>query len=118
MVGGMTVRKKDTDDPALRRVGAIIKRHRRELLDIKPSRQDFISEAECSGLRVGWISEKSLANIENGYNFPSLPTLYNLAIACQISPADLFGEVAGAGYAAPPIPRHRSMRCSANGQFW
>lgn len=95
IIGGMTVRKKDLN-PALRRVGAIIKRHRIELIDIKPSRSDFIIDAVSSGLRADWISEKSLANIENGYNFPSLPTLYNLAIACQISPEDLFEEVAGA----------------------
>ncbi len=95
MMGGMTVRKKDLN-PALRRVGTIIKRHRIDLIDINPSRSDFILAATSSGLRADWISEKSLANIENGYNFPSLPTLYNLAIACQISPADLFEEVAGA----------------------
>ena len=95
MMGGMTVRKKDLN-PALRRVGTIIKRHRIDLIDINPSRSDFILAATSSGLRADWISEKSLANIENGYNFPSLPTLYTLAIACQISPADLFEEVAGA----------------------
>lgn len=95
MMNGMTVRKKDLN-PALRRVGAIIKHHRLDLIDIRPSRSDFILDAVSSGLRADWISEKSLANIENGYNFPSLPTLYNLAIACQVSPADLFEEVAGA----------------------
>ena len=95
MVGGRTVRKKDLD-PAWRRVGAIVKRHRRDLIDIKPSRSDFILAAVSSGLRADWISEKSLANIENGYNFPSLRTLYKLAIACQMSPMDLFEEVAGA----------------------
>lgn len=85
IIGGMTVRKKDLN-PALRRVGAIIKRHRIELIDIKPSRSDFIIDAVSSGLRADWISEKSLANIENGYNFPSLPTLYNLAIAARYRP--------------------------------
>ena len=65
IIGGMTVRKKDLN-PALRRVGAIIKRHRIELIDIKPSRSDFIIDAVSSGLRADWISEKSLANIENG----------------------------------------------------
>ena len=90
----MTVRKKPRN-PALRQVGRIIKRHRRDLIDIKPAtRAAFISEAESSGLCYAWISEKSLANIENGYNFPSLPTLYNLAIACQIDPPELFKEVA------------------------
>ena len=44
IIGGMTVRKKDLN-PALRRVGAIIKRHRIELIDIKPSRSDFIIDA-------------------------------------------------------------------------
>lgn len=91
----MTVRKKDMN-PALRRVGAIVKRHRRDLIDVKPTRTAFIEEGESSGLSYAWISEKSLANIENGYNFPSLPTLYNLAIACQMDPVDLFEEVAEA----------------------
>jgi len=101
MLDDMAVRKKAQnqaeikDHDKLAAIGRIIKQHRQDLVDLTPpTRVGFISAGWDMGLPIGWISEKSLANIENGYNLPSLTTLYNIAIACQIDPETLFMEVA------------------------
>lgn len=53
---------------AIKRIGAIIKRHRLELTDIAKTREEFVY-AYHVGLDPDWISLKSLANIENGKIF-------------------------------------------------
>ncbi|TGE41274.1 hypothetical protein C6P25_08940 [Weissella confusa] len=44
-------------------------------------------------LDKGWISERTISNIEQGYNIPSLVTLKKLAIAYQKEPIDLIEDV-------------------------
>ncbi|EEZ90110.1 hypothetical protein HMPREF0578_0014 [Mobiluncus mulieris 28-1] len=79
----------------LKEVGQILYRHRRDLTDYPSSRMAFIEEATKLGLlEPGWISEKSLANLENGNNLPSIETLCRLALALQIDRTQLFDEVA------------------------
>lgn len=86
-------------------IGNIIKMHRKDMVDIKPyTREGFINYAAEAGLWQSWISEKSLANIENGLNMPTLKTLYNLAIGFQIDPRDLFREISDI------LSRHRSEK--------
>lgn len=95
----MTVRRKPAHQTEIRdhakliTVGRIIKKHRMDLTDIEPSTRWRFIEESWKLLPIDWISEKSLANIENGYNLPSLTTLHNLAIACQVAPEDLFAEI-------------------------
>ncbi|PXY80806.1 XRE family transcriptional regulator [Bifidobacterium indicum] len=98
----MTVRRRDkptnpADIPVMTKIGRVVKQHRKDLTDIKPStRQSFILAAIDLGLPDNWITEKSLSNIENGLNMPSLRTLYNLSIALQIDATDLFIEISQA----------------------
>lgn len=102
MLKNMTIRRKPAhqteirDHDKLMAVGRIIKKHRTDLIDIEPSTRWGFIEAAWKSLPNDWISEKSLANIENGHNLPSLTTLYSLAIAFQIDPEDLFAEIARA----------------------
>lgn len=80
---------------AIKRIGTIIKQHRLELTDIAKTREKFVY-ADHVGLDPDWISVKSLANIENGKNLPSILTLFKLATALQVDARDLFREVADA----------------------
>lgn len=103
----MTVRSKGNTSPeevqAMHLLGSFIKYRRETLNDVglaehgHHSRAGFILDTTTfeDGSRA-WISEKSLANIENGQNMPSLPTLYRLATALQMSPEDLFSAAAAA----------------------
>jgi transcriptional regulator with XRE-family HTH domain len=85
------------DKPVMVRIGGIIKRHRKNLVDIKPpTREGFILSGYETGLPINWITEKSLANIENGLNMPSLRTIYNLSIVLQIDAPELFSEISQA----------------------
>lgn len=72
-------------------IGNIIRQHRKNL---GYSREIFISEPIESGLLPeDWISDKSLSNIELGYNLPSIFTLKNISIALQIDFPDLITEI-------------------------
>lgn len=76
------------------RIGRLIEQLRLELIDIEPrTRRGFIETATDYGLPVGWISEKTLMNIEKGYNLPSLQTIHNLAVALQRDPIELFTQI-------------------------
>ncbi len=91
----MTIRKTDIHKEKLEVIGRLVKQHRRIMGDLScRTRWGFIRSSYDIGLPVGWISERSLANIENGLNMPSIITLYNIARACQIEPEQLFLEVA------------------------
>jgi transcriptional regulator with XRE-family HTH domain len=58
------------------------------------SREKFLEDVADAGLLPpNWLSIKSLANIENGYNIPSLKTLKYLAIALNIDFIDLIQEI-------------------------
>ncbi|MFC4760595.1 helix-turn-helix domain-containing protein [Fructobacillus durionis] len=72
-------------------IGNIIRQHRKVL---GYSREVFISEPIEDGLLPeDWISEKSLSNIELGYNLPSIFTLKKISIALQIDFPDLITEI-------------------------
>lgn len=91
----MTVRQLvDSQDDA-HRIGCIIKKYRKRLTDIH-SRYAFIELGCDLGLDPNWISEKSLASIENGLNMPSLITLHNLVIALQVDQTDFLNEIMNA----------------------
>ncbi|WP_298468988.1 hypothetical protein [uncultured Psychrobacillus sp.] len=67
------------------KLGNIIKDYRLALSLEKKSRQYFIDDRiNKQLLPEDWISEKTLTNIENGYNMPSLVTLKYLSIALEV----------------------------------
>lgn len=74
-------------------IGSIIKKHR-IALNISKSRQGFIDDRIDVGmLPENWISDKTLTNIENGHNVPSLSTLKMLSYALEIDLIDLIIEI-------------------------
>ena len=82
-------------------IGNIIKKYRLELSPEKKSRQYFIDDrVKKQLLPVDWISEKSLSNIENGYNVPSLATLKYLSIALEVDFSTLINAIEE--YILPP----------------
>lgn len=86
--------KKQSKTPDTIRIGKIIESHRKALSLKKSARQFFIDDrAKNNLLPFEWISEKSLANIENGYNLPSLVTLKLLSVALEIEFIDLIKEI-------------------------
>ena len=75
-------------------IGQILKNHREALNLVPSSRGFFIEDREQKKLlNYGWISEKTLANIENGHNLPSLITLKKLAVALEVSFIKLIQEI-------------------------
>lgn len=88
----MTTKKKLQEN--IIEIGKIIKSHRKSLITKNTSRDYFISDRISMGLLPdGWISEKTLSNIENGRNLPSLITLKKLSIALEIDFIDLVKEI-------------------------
>lgn len=78
----------------LRQLGQIIYGYRRALSLPMESRKFFLDDRVGKGLlREGDISEKTLTNIENGYNLPSLTTLKLLSIALEVEFADLVMDI-------------------------
>lgn len=76
------------------KLGNIIKDYRLALSLEKKSRQYFIDDrVKMQLLPVDWISEKSLTNIENGYNMPSLVTLKYLSIALEVEFSTLINAI-------------------------
>lgn len=76
------------------KLGNIIKDYRLELFLEKNSRQYFIDDrVNKQLLPEDWISEKSLSNIENGYNMPSLVTLKYLSIALEVDFSTLINAI-------------------------
>lgn len=72
-------------------IGKIIRNHRKNYAE-KMTMEKFIDQAS-NLLGENWISVRSLSNIENGYNLPSLITLKNLSTALQIDLTDLINEI-------------------------
>ncbi|KFE42137.1 helix-turn-helix domain-containing protein [Staphylococcus agnetis] len=65
--------------------GNVIRAHRDNLTLKNNSRSFFIDDRIKKGLlNYNEISEKTLMNIENGYNLPSLSTLKILAVALEV----------------------------------
>ncbi|WP_294605976.1 XRE family transcriptional regulator [uncultured Lactobacillus sp.] len=80
-------------NPKFIEIGKIIKKYRNELLPQK-SREYFIEDRILANiLPDNWISEKSLMNIENGRNLPSLTTLMTLSIALECDFIELIKEI-------------------------
>lgn len=75
-------------------IGNIFYEYRKQLSLKNSSRAYFIADREEKGLLdEGWISEKTLTNIENGYNLPNLVTLKLLAIALEVDFIDLIRKL-------------------------
>lgn len=74
--------------------GLIIKKHRMDLSLKKDTRNYFLDDRVRKGLiEYDDISIKTLTNIENGYNLPSLSTLKILSTALEIDFFQLLAEV-------------------------
>ncbi|HEM6082776.1 helix-turn-helix domain-containing protein [Streptococcus suis] len=59
--------------------------YRKRLNDLPKTRQGFIENRSQLFFGSGeWISEKSLANYENGRNIPSLEMVKKLAVAFEV----------------------------------
>lgn len=84
--------KKQIATNNLKKIGNIIMNYR--LTIEEGSREKFIqSREELNMLPGGWISLKTLSNIENGYNMPSLTTLKILSTALEVDFVDLISEI-------------------------
>lgn len=86
------------------KIGQILKNHRLCLSLSNSSRQFFIEDRIKKGLlEDGQISEKTLSNIENGYNLPNLITLKYLSVALEVDFSELLKEI------APYIPDRKNQ---------
>lgn len=86
------------------KIGQILKNHRLRLSLSNSSRQFFIEDRIKKGLlEDGEISEKTLSNIENGYNLPNLITLKYLSVALEVDFFELIREI------APYIPDRKNQ---------
>lgn len=86
--------KRKTKKQHLVELGNIIYNHRMNLLLEKDSRSYFLDDRTQKGLlKENTISEKTLSNIENGYNLPSLPTLVYLSDVLEIDLNDLLDDI-------------------------
>lgn len=90
----MTKRKNEDSVENLKIIGNIIYKHREGLSLKKSSRRFFLDNRVEVGLwEREYISEKSLTNIENGYNLPNLVTLNYLATALEVDLLQLVTEI-------------------------
>ena len=88
----MTKRKKFTRLPI--EVGYIFQNHRKNLSLKKNSRKFFLDDRVVKGLLdPDFLSEKTLTNIEKGYNLPNLITLNYLATCLEVDLIDLIKEI-------------------------
>lgn len=88
----MTKKKQQTQNARI--IGEILQDYRLQLTLKKSSRAFFIADRENKGLvDLGWISEKTLTNLENGYNIPSLSTLKQLSIALEVDFVELIKKI-------------------------
>lgn len=79
----MTKKKQRTQNNI--EIGNIFYEYRKQLSLNNASRVYFIADRVDKGLlEEGWISEKTLTNIENGHNLPNLFTLKLLAVALEV----------------------------------
>ena len=76
------------------KIGQILKHYRLLLSLPSSSRQFFINDRIKKGLLEDeQISEKTLCNIENGYNLPNLITLKYLSVALEVDFIELMREI-------------------------
>lgn len=74
--------------------GSIIREHRMNLSLKKDTRSYFLDDRVRQGLiEYEDLSVKTLTNIENGYNLPSLSTLKILSTALEIDFFQLLADV-------------------------
>ena len=74
--------------------GSIIREHRMNLSLKKDTRNYFLDDRVRQGLiEYEDLSVKTLTNIENGYNLPSLSTLKILSTALEIDFFQLLADV-------------------------
>ena len=87
----MTKRKKENTN---RKLGNVIQSYRLRLNDLPNTRQGFINDRSEKLLNYeAWISEKTLANYECGYNIPTLENLKKLSIALEVDFHELVNEI-------------------------
>lgn len=75
-------------------IGYLLESYRRRLTDLPQSRQKFIDDR--SNVYFGgeeWISEKTLANYENGKNVPTLKNIKKLAVALEVDEIEFIKEI-------------------------
>lgn len=90
----MTKKKQQNQNENTRIIGEILQDYRLQLTLKKSSRAFFIADREDKGLvEPGWISEKTLINLENGYNIPSLITLKQLSVALEVDFVELIKKI-------------------------
>lgn len=76
------------------KLGNVIQRYRLRLTDLPSTRQGFIEDrSEKLFNNESWISEKTLANYECGYNIPTLENLKKLSIALEVDFLELVKEI-------------------------
>lgn len=76
------------------KIGRILIKYRDELSLVPNTRLTFINDRiDLNLLEEDWISEKTLSNLENGYNLPNLVTLKKLSIALEIDFTSLINEI-------------------------
>lgn len=80
-------------DPRLVRVGEMLTDYRKALGPGYRSRNSFISRRVTEMFGTEWISQRHLANIEEGKNLPSIELLIRLAYALEVDPVDLFSQI-------------------------
>lgn len=86
----MTIRNSES----LFLLGNIFRSKRESLSLIPNTRQHFIDDREDVNLiESGSISLKTLANIENGKNIPSLQTIKVLSAGLEVDELDLLAEI-------------------------
>lgn len=90
--GGILSERKQIYSPKMIKIGKLIEEKRKIISS--DSRERFIEErSEIMFCNESWISLRHLANIEEGKNLPSIEMLIKLAIALEVEPIDLFGEI-------------------------
>lgn len=78
----------------LQKLGYVINDYRMRLSLSNDSRKFFLDDRVAKGLlREEDISEKTLGNIENGYNLPSLSTLKYLSTALEVDFLELMDAI-------------------------
>lgn len=90
----MTKIKIEKRSSTLKNIGSIIYTHRLNLSLEKDSRKFFLDDRVAKGiLNPEDISEKTLSNIENGYNLPNLITINYLATALEVDFLELIDQI-------------------------
>ena len=97
MTGGKENKSHVKYDERLVRVGEVLRKKRLRLGGrLASSREYFIADRNSKFFGDNdkeWISQRHLANIENGYKWIGVEKLLKLAIALEVDPIELFAEI-------------------------